>query len=90
MDNTIRIYGGTSQGMDRASLSWKVSLGHAVWVSQEPSPKEVAELIRWFPEMVKLLEEEIKVESKGWASKVVVARNLGQRVSMEVMVHKFQ
>lgn len=34
-------------------------------VSPDPSPEEVMDLVRWFLEVVKLPEEEVKVESKG-------------------------
>lgn len=60
-----------------------------VWVSLEPSPKEVAELVQQFPTLVKLLEEEVRMESERWAAEVVVARSLGRRVSTEVVVRKF-
>lgn len=76
--------------MDRPILDWKMAvLGRLLWISLELSLEEVAELVRWFLEVVKLLEEEVRVKSEGWAVKVVVARSLGWRVSTEAMAREF-
>ena len=59
--------------------------GCSVWVSLEPSSEEVAELIRWFSEIVKL-PKEVQVETTEWAATAVVARSLGRCVSMEAVI----
>lgn len=64
--------------------------GLPIWVSLKPSPDMVEELIRHFPEVVELLEEEIWTESKEWLAKGLVARSLGRRVFVEVVVHEFR
>lgn len=80
-----------SRGMYWLNLSWKkVILGHAVWISSKPLSEEMAELVHHFLEMVELPKEKVKMESKGWAIEVVVARSLDWRVLVEAVAHKFQ
>lgn len=77
--------------INRASSSWKKALsGCALWVSLEPSPKEVAELTQYFLDVAQLSEEEVRVEIEGWMVESLVAKSLGQRVLVEVVVHKFR
>lgn len=63
--------------------------GRTIWVSLEPLPEGVEELVRWFLEAVELPEDEIRVDTKGWAASVVVARSLGRRVAVKSVIRKF-
>lgn len=51
--------------------------GHSVWVLLDPSLEEVVDPIRWFPEVMELLKEKVKVKSRGWTVLAVVTRSLG-------------
>lgn len=50
----------------------------------------MVKLVHQFLEVVELLEEEVREKSEGWAIKVVVARSLDQRISMEEVAHEFR
>lgn len=81
---------GTSNSMDWVSFGRKkASSGQAVWVSMEPSPKEVVELSQYYSDVVELPEGEVRVEIEEWLAKGLVVRSLGWRVSMEGVVHEF-
>lgn len=91
MANAPRNPLGTLHGGDQPESSWKRTMqGRTMWVSPEPSPEEVEELIRWFSEIMELLKEEERVESEGWATLAIVAKSLGRRVAVEMMVREFQ
>lgn len=48
------------------------------------------ELARWFPKIMELLEEEVRLESEGWVAIAVVARSLGRRVVVDTMVRDYR
>lgn len=71
--------------------SWRRAVqGWIVWISPKPSLEEVKDLIKWFSEVVDLLEEDLREESKGWAASVVVMRSLGQRVLVDLVAREFR
>lgn len=60
--------------MDLANTSGKKPLtGWLVWVSLKPSPDEVEELARRFPEVVELLEEEVRKATEERMAKGLIA-----------------
>lgn len=72
--------------IDQVSSSWN---GHAVWVSMESSPEEVAELTQCFLKVVEFPEKEVRVETEGWMAKGLVARSFDWRVSAKVLACEF-
>lgn len=58
------------------------SNGQLRWVSIDPTPEEVAELVHRFPEVVVLPEEEVMKETDDWLAKGLVDRSLGRRISV--------
>lgn len=51
---------GNLQVDSQQENGWRWSLlGHSVWISSESSLGEIEKLRRWFPEVVRLLEEAI-------------------------------
>ena len=49
--------------------------------------EEVEDLLKWYPEVVDVLEE-WRVEMECWASSRVVARSLGHKVVAKVVAHE--
>lgn len=80
----------TPNTVDRAGFDWKKGLSSWVmWVSSDPSSKEVTELAQCYPKVVELSEDEIKEKMEDWLAKGLVARSLGWRVQAEVAAHGF-
>lgn len=81
---------GALDSVNRAGNDWKRGLsGRVKWVSLEPSPEEVAELDRHYPEVVELPEDEAKRETDDLLSRGLVARNLRWRVQAEATACMF-
>lgn len=85
---------GNARGLSVETKTTKTSkkktlTGQPVWVSSEPSPDEVEELARRFPEVVDLLDEEVRGETDNWLAKGLVARSLGQKIAAKAAAHEF-
>lgn len=73
--------GGSSVSRDRHfSDGIKASSGRSVWVSPEPLPDIIKELICRFPEVIELPDEKIKHEMDDWIAKELVAKSLDRKL----------
>lgn len=83
--------GNSSASTDRHFFGRiKAPSGRPVWVSLEPTPDVFEELIRHFPEIVELPEEEIKTETDDWSAKRIMARPLDRKHLAEAVVREFR
>lgn len=48
----------------RGSAGIELEESCLIWISSDPSFEEIVDLVKWFPEMVKLSENGVNVESK--------------------------
>lgn len=46
-------------------------------------------LIKWYLEVIKFLEKDLRIESEGWVASIMVVRSLGRKVSVDLMAKEF-
>lgn len=73
-----------------AGKSWlRAAAGRFEWFSPSPSPAEVAELERLFPEIIQVPELSLEAEASSWRSLAIIVRSLSRWVPPEAIVREF-